>query len=395
MSMTPPVVPSPQPPSSSRWALFLVLTLVVLAGWWGIHSRVRNNQALAAEARENAIMPVLVTHPMQPKGEDRLLLPGMIQSFTDTPIYARTNGYLKRWLVDIGTPVKAGQLLAEIDTPEVDQQVRQAEADLKTAQANNDLAQLTATRWKALLVTHTVSRQDADNKTGDAAAKQAVLASAQANLSRLRELEGFKRIVAPFDGVITARNVDVGDLVDAGASGGRARELFHMAAMKHLRVYVQVPENHADDMVLGSTAELRVREHPGKIFEGKLVNTAQAIDPATHTLLVQLETDNSMGALLPGGYVEVAFQLKPHPGTLRITPNTLLFRPEGMVVAVVGNDNRVTLQKVVMGRDFGNQVEVLSGLDPSQFIVLNPSDSMVTGQVVKPRMLGAGDWSKP
>ncbi len=394
MSVTPPVVPSPQPPSSSRWALFLVLVLLVLAGW-GIYVRVRNNQALAADARENAIMPVLVTHPMQPKGEDTLVLPGMIQSFTDTPIYARTNGYLKRWLVDIGTPVKAGQLLAEIDTPEVDQQVRQAEADLKTAQANNDLAQLTAARWKALLVTHTVSRQDADNKIGDAAAKQAALASAQANLARLMELEGFKRIVAPFDGVITARNVDVGDLVDAGASGGSAKELFHMAAMKHLRVYVQVPENYAADMVMGSTAELRVREHPGKMFEGKLISTAQAIDPVTHTLLVQLETDNSAGALLPGGYVEVTFQLRPHPGTLRITPNTLLFRPEGMVVAVVGNDNRVTLQKVVMGRDFGNQVEVLAGLDPSQFIVLNPSDSMVAGQMVKPRMMGTGDRSKP
>ncbi len=394
MSMTPPLVPSPQPPSFSRWLLLLVLVLVVLTGW-GVYSRVRNNQVLAAEASENAIMSVLVTHPVQPKEEDALLLPGMIQPFTDTPIYARTNGYLKRWLVDIGSPVKAGQLLAEIDTPEVDQQVRQAEADLKTAQANNDLAQLTATRWKALLVTNTVSRQDTDNRIGDAAAKQAALASAQANLARLRELEGFKRIVAPFDGVITARNVDVGDLVDAGASGGSARELFHMAAMKHLRVYVQVPENYADDMMPGSTAELRVREHPGKTFQGKLVSTAQAIDPVTHTLLVQLDTDNSTGTLLPGGYVEVAFQLRPRPGSLRITPNTLLFRPEGMVVAVVGSDNRVTLHKVMMGRDFGNQVEVLAGLDTSQLIVLNPSDSMIDGQKVKPRMLATDHRSKP
>ncbi|MDE2342947.1 MAG: efflux RND transporter periplasmic adaptor subunit [Betaproteobacteria bacterium] len=368
-----------------KLGISLAAVVVLLAGW-GIFSRMRAQEALAQEARQESAIPVMVTKPSAESASEDLVLPGTLQAFTDTPIYARTNGYLKRWLVDIGTSVKAGQLLAEIDTPEVDQQVLQAEADLQTAEANNDLAQLTAKRWKALLATKTVSQQDADNKIGDAAAKQAALASARANLHRLRELESFKRIVAPFDGVITARNIDVGDLIDAGTGSGKARELFHMAAIRRLRVYAQVPESYARDMGAGDKAELQVREHPGRVFEAKLVNTANAIDPASHTLLVQLEVDNASGALLPGGYAEVHFKLKTHPGSLRVSANTLLFRPEGMQVAVVGKDNKVILQTVTMGRDFGKEVEVLAGLTADQSIVLNPSDSLVTGQAVKPQM---------
>ncbi|MDE1942588.1 MAG: efflux RND transporter periplasmic adaptor subunit [Betaproteobacteria bacterium] len=368
-----------------KLGISLAAVVVLLAGW-GIFSRMRAQQALAQEAQQESAIPVMVTKPSSEAASEDLILPGTLQAFTDTPIYARTNGYLKRWLVDIGTPVKAGQLLAEIDTPEVDQQVLQAEADLQTAEANNDLAQLTAKRWKALLATKTVSQQDADNKIGDAAAKQAALASARANLHRLRELESFKRIVAPFDGVITARNIDVGDLIDAGTGSGKARELFHMAAIRRLRVYAQVPESYAQDMGQGDKAELQVREHPGRAFEAKLVNTASAIDPASHTLLVQLEVDNASGALLPGGYAEVHFKLKTHPGSLRVSANALLFRPEGMQVAVVGKDNKVTLQTVTMGRDFGKEVEVLAGLTADQSIILNPSDSLVTGQAVKPQM---------
>ncbi|MBU6505167.1 MAG: efflux RND transporter periplasmic adaptor subunit [Betaproteobacteria bacterium] len=364
----------------------LAAVVVLLAGW-GIFSRMRAQDALAQEAHQESAIPVVVTKPAAEAASEDLVLPGTLQAYTDTPIYARTNGYLKRWLVDIGAPVKAGQLLAEIDTPEVDQQVLQAEADLQTAEANNDLAQLTAKRWKALLATKTVSQQDADNKAGDAAAKQAVLASARANLHRLRELEGFKRIVAPFDGVITVRNIDVGDLIDAGTGSGKARELFHMAAIRRLRVYAQVPESYAQDMKVGDKAELQVREHPGHFFEAKMVSTANAIDPASHTLLVQLEVDNASGALLPGGYAEVHFKLKTHPGTLRVSANSLLFRPEGMQVAVVGQDNKVILQTVTMGRDFGKEVEVLAGLSADQSIILNPSDSLVSGQAVKPQTL--------
>ncbi|MDE1943760.1 MAG: efflux RND transporter periplasmic adaptor subunit [Betaproteobacteria bacterium] len=369
-----------------KLGISLVAVVVLLAGW-GIFSRMRAQDALAQEARQESAIPVMVTKPSAEAASEDLILPGTLQAFTDTPIYARTNGYLKRWLVDIGTTVKAGQLLAEIDTPEVDQQVLQAEADLQTAEANNDLAQLTAKRWKALLATKTVSQQDADNKIGDAAAKQAALASARANLHRLRELESFKRIVAPFDGVITARNIDVGDLIDAGTGSGKARELFHMAAIRRLRVYAQVPESYAQDMGMGDKAELQVREHPGRVFEAKLLNTANAIDPASHTLLVQLEVDNASGALLPGGYGEVHFKLKTHPGSLRVSANSLLFRPEGMQVAVVGQDNKVVLQTVTMGRDFGKEVEVLAGLSADQSIILNPSDSLVSGQAVKPQTL--------
>ncbi len=366
--------------------IILAASLVLLAGW-GIFSRIQAQGALSRDASQDAVLPVVVTKPGSGPGSEALILPGTLQAFTDTPIYARTNGYVKRWLVDIGASVKSGQLLAEIDTPEIDQQVIQAEADLQTAEANNDLAQLTATRWRSLLATNTVSRQDADNKIGDAAAKQAALASARANLHRLRELEGFKRIVAPFDGVITARNLDVGDLIDAGTGSGKARELFHMAAIRRLRVYVQVPENYAQDMRVGSVARLQVREHPGQSFDARLVSTANAIDPASHTLLVQLEADNASRALLPGGYAEVQFNLRTQPGTLRVSANTLLFGPNGMQVAVVGNDNKAILQTVTVGRDFGNEVEVLAGLGPDQFIVVNPSDSLVSGQAVKPEVL--------
>lgn len=389
--------PSPAPSHSrsfARTGLILAAVLILLAAW-GIFSRLRAQDALEHEAQREAVLPVLVTQPASSPGNEALVLPGTMQAFTDTPIYARTTGYVKRWLVDIGTPVKTGQLLAELDTPEVDQQVSQAEADLQTAQANHELAQLTAKRWKALLPTNTVSRQDVDNRVGDAAAKEAALAAAHANLNRLRELEGFKRIVAPFEGVITARNLDVGDLIDAGSGSGKARELFHLAAVHRLRVYVQVPENYADDLQAGNTAELRVREHPGQMFPAKLVSTAHAIDPMTHTLLAQFETDNASHALLPGGYVEVHFKLRTPPGTLRISANTLLFRPVGMQVAVVGKDNKVELKTVTLGRDFGKEVEVLAGLSPDQFIVVNPLDSLITGQAVKPEVTASAAKKTP
>jgi RND family efflux transporter MFP subunit len=366
-----------------RYSLMVGLVAVALAGW-GISSRMLSQAALNAEAQAESAQPAVLIKPTTGGGSDELILPGTLMAYIDAPIYARTNGYLKRWVADIGTRVKTGQLIAEIDTPEIDQQAIQAEADLKTAEANNDLAQLTANRWRGLLATNSVSKQDADNKIGDAAAKAAALASAQANLNRLHELQAFKRIVAPFDGVITARNVDVGDLIDAGSGSGKAKELFHEAAIQRLRVYVQVPESQAHDMQVGSMATLMVREHPGKLFPAKLVSTANAIDPTSHTLLVQLEADNASRELLPGGYAEVHFKLPMHADVLRVPANALLFGRNGMQVAIVGDDNRAVLQTVTIGRDLGKEVEILAGLKADQRIIINPPDSLVTGQAIKP-----------
>lgn len=371
---------------ATRLGIALGCTAVLLAGW-GILSRVQAQAALNQAAQADGVLPVIVVKPSQGTAGEDLILPGTLQAFTETPIYARTSGYLKRWLVDIGTPVKAGQLLAEIDTPEIDQQTVQAEADLQTAEANNKLAQLTATRYKGLLATDSVSQQDADDKLGDAAAKQAAVASARANLQRLRELEGFKRIVAPVDGVVTARNTDVGDLIDAG--GGNSRELFHIAATQRLRVYVQVPESYAGDMHVGSSASLRLREQPTQSYPAQLVSTASAIDPNTHTLLVQLAADNKSGALLPGGYAEVHVSLDKHPDTLRVPANALMFGPAGMQVATVNGSKQVQLLTITPGRDFGKDVEVLGGLKPDQAVIINPPDSLSAGQKVEPQALAA------
>lgn len=362
----------------------IALALLVAVVAWGIWHRMHQQNELRREAQDLSVLSVQVTQASVMGDNEPLTLPGTLQAWIDTPVYARTNGYVKRWLVDLGTSVKAGQLLAELDTPEVDQQVLQAEADLKTAKANADLAQVTAERWKALLPTNTVSRQDVDNKVGDADAKRAALASAQANLKRLHELQGFKRITATFAGVVTARNLDVGDLVESGTGSGKAKELFHLSAIDRLRIFVQVPESLAESVKDGMSADLHVREHAGQVFSAKVVGTAKAIDPVSHTLLVQLQADNAKHVLLPGGYVEVSFKLPSAPGALRVSANTLLFGAKGMQVGVVGADNKVTLQPVVMGRDFGKEVEILSGITADQKIILNPPDSLVTGQMVKP-----------
>ncbi|MDI3260001.1 MAG: efflux RND transporter periplasmic adaptor subunit [Sinobacteraceae bacterium] len=382
MSDSPHVFPSrssPRPPRGvARAGLLFVALAVALAGW-GIAHRILAQAALRKEAAA-ARLTVAVTHASPPAQNEALILPGNVQAWYDAPIYARTSGYLKRWYVDIGTRVKAGQLLAEIDTPEVDQQLRQAQADLATAQANDRLAQITAERYRALLATDSVSKQDADNALGDAAAKKALVASAQANVARLRELERFKRIVAPFDGVVTARNVDIGDLIDAGS--GNARELFHIADTRRLRVYVQVPQAQVPQLQPGMEAELHFTEYPGKTYPAKLVNMASAIDPAARTMLVELQTDNAHGELLPGAYAEVHFHLAPVAGSLRLASNTLLFRPAGMQVATVDHDDRVRLKTLTLGRDFGTTVEVLAGLSPEDRVIVNPPDAIADGERV-------------
>jgi RND family efflux transporter MFP subunit len=348
---------------------------------WGVYSRTQAQAALKTQAEQNAAIAVTITTAATSNSHEDLVLPGNVQAFTEAPIYARTNGYLKRWYVDIGQSVKANTLLAEVDTPEVDAQWRQAKADLTTAEANNNLSQTTAARWQSLLASGVVATQDVDNKVSDAQAKQAEVESARANLSRLEQLESFKRILAPFDGVITARGTDVGALINSGSANGQ--ELFHIAAINKLRVYIQVPQRYASDIQLGTIAQLSFTDHPNKSYSGTVVNTAKAIDASSRTLLTELSVDNAHHELLPGSYAEV--HLSPHTKvtSLEVPSNTLLFRAEGMLVATVSTDNQVVMKKVQLGRDFGKRVEVLSGLEPTDQIILNPSDSLLDGAKVR------------
>ncbi len=362
-----------------RYALILLIVALCL-GVWGEVSRVLARSALAKETAEAAI-PTVVTVTAEPAtlGEE-LVLPGAVQAYIEAPIYARTSGYLKSWNTDIGTRVVKGQLLGEIETPEVDQQLSQAQADLATARANEALADSTNARWQGLLSTESVSKQDADEKSGDAAAKKAAADSAAANLARLHDLESFKRVTAPFSGVITARNTDIGALINAGQSAGS--ELFRIADTHKLRIYVRVPEVFAAATPPGIEANLRFAEHPNRDFPAKTVRTSNALDPTLRTLQVELELDNAQGEIFPGAYAEVHFKLAANAATLRLPSNTVLFRAAGLQVATVDNQQRIKLKSIVQGRDFGNTIEVLSGLEPNERVVLNPPDSITDGVLV-------------
>ena len=363
-----------------RYGLVLLIIALCLA-LWGEASRILARSALAKETAEAAIPTVLTTTPNRTTLGEELVLPGTVQAYVEAPIYARTSGYLKEWRTDIGAQVTKGQLLAEIDAPEVDQQLSQAQADLATARANESLSNSTNLRWKGLLATESVSKQDADEKAGDAAAKKAAADSAAANVSRLRELESFKRVVAPFAGVITARNTDIGALINAGQSAGT--ELFRIADMHKLRIYVQVPETYAAVTRPGLEAELRFAEQPQKGFTAKTVRTSNALDPNLRTLQVELELDNANHEVFPGAYAEVHFKLPASAETLRLPANTVLFRAAGLQVATVDGQRRVKLKSVVQGRDFGNTIEILSGLESSEVVILNPSDSLTDGTEVR------------
>ena len=345
---------------------------------WNIISSHRAAANLASATEEAAIITVSTTHPKptDPSGS-ALILPGTVQANIDAPIYARTSGYLKRWLVDIGARVKAGQLLAEIDTPEVQQQLSQAEADVANAQANSKIAQVTAERWESLRKTDSVSRQDADEKASLADASKAQLQSARANLQRLRDLSSFQRIVAPFDGVITARDTDVGRLIAGG--GGTGPELFRISDERQLRLYVRVPQAFAPQMGPQTTATVAFPDHPGKSFLARMDSTANAIDPATNTLLVQLKVDNANGALLPGAYADVHFKVPPGAigASLQLPANTLLFRSDGIHVATVSPNGEVTLKTIIIGRDYGSAIEVVNGLTPQDVVILSPPDSLL------------------
>jgi RND family efflux transporter MFP subunit len=364
----------------ARYAVILGILALVLA-LWGILDRVLFRNALAREASDSAAVQVLTIKPTEGPATEELVLPGTVQAFIEAPIYARTSGYLRSWASDIGAHVKQGQVLAIIDAPEVDQQLRQAQADLATAEANSQLALTTNERWQALLATHSVSQQDADSKAGDLAAKQAATKSANANVERLKDLESYERVLAPFDGVITQRNTDVGALINPGASSGAA--LFREADTHKLRIYALVPEPYAAAMRPGINADLKFTEHPGQSFPASIVRTANALDPALRTLQVELQVDNANGELFPGAYAEVHFKL---PGksnqSLRIPVNALLFRAQGMQVATVTGDNHVKLLSVTPGRDFGTMIEIVSGLDAQQSLIINPPDSLADGALV-------------
>jgi len=356
------------------------LAMAVVLVTWGEAHRLMARNALRQKAAVESTLTVATVRPTRSEEGEKLVLPGTVQAYIESPIYARTSGYLKSWYTDIGSTVRKGQLLAEIDTPEVDQQLAQAVADLATARANEALSNTTDRRWKGLLATESVSQQDADEKAGDAAAKRATAASAAANVSRLRELESFKRVVAPFDGVVTARNTDIGALINAGQSAGS--ELFRVADTSKLRIYVRVPEPYAGAAQPGVRAELRVSEQPGKSYTATTVRTSSALDPTLRTLQVELELDNARHEIFPGAYAEVHFKLPGNAHSLRLPATTVLFRAAGPQVAIVDSGNKIQLKSIVEGRDFGSSIEVLAGLDDGDQVVVNPPDSIINGLFV-------------
>lgn len=358
----------------------LILAMVIA---FGIVSRASAERDLAKQTETSGILTVNVTRPSIAPLTPEISLPGNTQAFIDTPIYARTNGYLKRWYFDIGSRVRKGQLMAVIESPEIDQQLQVAEADLKSTEANLDLAKTTATRYQNLLKTNSVSKQETDQATSDAAAKQAAVDSAMANVRRLQQMQSFERVYAPFDGVITARNTDVGALIDAG-SGSAPKELFHLAAINKIRVFVPVPEAYAPDIKNGgkATVTLGNGSSTGQSFEGTIARNSSMIDPASRTLNVEVDVNNLKGLLLPGSYVFVHFRVPERTQSLTVPANTLLFRSEGLQVGVVRN-GRVALVPVTITHDAGKVVEIASSnLQPTDEVILDPSDSLTEGQQV-------------
>ena len=379
------MTPDPTTPRRRPGALILLggLVLALGAAGWGILTR-RDAEAALAKTTEASALPNVATVLAQAgPAEEEIVLPGTVQAEYDTPIYARTSGYLKRWYTDIGAKVKAGDLLAEIDSPEIDQQLRQAKADLQTAEANNKVAQATARRVHGLVPSGSVSAQQDDQASSDAAARAAAVTSAEANVARLEQLVGFEKVVAPYAGVVTARETDVGNLINAGSGSGP--ELFRVADTTKLRIYVQVPQSYAPAIKPGIAVDLRFPEYPGRSFPAQLARSADAIDPRARTLLVQLEADNAKGELLPGGYTDVRFKLPATTQGVRVSGNALLFRAEGLRVATAGPDGKVALHEVTLGRDFGTAVEVLTGIVPGDAVILNPPASIQNGAVVHVR----------
>ena len=325
---------------------------------------------------------VSVVSPKQTAPAQEIILPGNVQPFTTSPIYARTNGYLKKWYFDIGAHVKQGQLLAVIETPEVDQQLEQSLSNLNTAKANLALAETTKNRYQGLVKDNAVSQQDVDNAVGTYNANRATVDANQANVKQLQALQSFEKIYAPFDGVITARNTDIGDLINSGSSGGVKTDLFHIAQPGTLRVYVNVPEEYSQGIKTGMTADLSLAEFPGRKFQGKLVRTSDDINMTTRTLLIEIDVNNPAGTLLTGSYAEVHLAVPSQTSTYLLPVNTLIFRSEGLRVGIV-KDGKVVLTAVTPGHDFGNEIEIVSGLKPDDKVIINPPDSIISGQEVQ------------
>jgi RND family efflux transporter MFP subunit len=367
--------------STGTWIGLIVIALVLFAVVVaGILSRSASERALKQETSEAAIPTVQIVYPSGSTLSSEISLPGNTQAFTDTPIYSRTSGYLKNWFFDIGAHVRKGQLMAEIETPELDQQLQVAEADLKSAQANLDLANTTSARYQNLLKTNSVSKQETDVAMSDASAKKAAVEASMANVRRLQQLQSFEKVYAPFDGIVTVRNTDIGALI-SGGSDSTPKELFHLAAIGKIRVYVAVPEVYSPVIRTGDKATLTLDEYPGRPFIGTIVRNSSAIDQASRTLNVEVDIDNANGDLLPGAYVFVHFKVPEHVQSLSLPSNTLLFRSEGLRVGVVRNGH-VHLIPVTIGKDAGATVEITSGLQPTDPVIIDPSDSLSDGQEV-------------
>jgi membrane fusion protein (multidrug efflux system) len=352
----------------------------------GIVPRLRASSALNQQVAAQTALTVKVVSPGNAPASQELLLPGAVMPYADTSVYARTSGYVQHWTSDIGAKVKAGQLLATIETPELDAQLQQARADGATAQANYNYANTTWQRWQQMLQTQSVSQQDADSKMAEMQAKRAMLASAQANVARLMEMASYEKVTAPFDGVITVRNVDVGALVTAGGTPGLtapANELFHIAQTDMLRTFTDVPQNDAGFVSAGTQVYLTTQQYPGRQFPARVARSSDVIDPSSRTMRVEVDVDNKDGALRPGAYVQVHLALDTAHPALELPVSALLFRPTGVTVAVVGDNNQVALKTVTISRDFGTYVEIATGLAPTDRVIDNPSDAITAGETVR------------
>ena len=365
----------------TRWLVLIVLVLLGLGAARTVFVRIANARALEAGTTERAKQYVQTALPRTPTAGQTLSLPGTLQGFVQSPISARASGYLKRWTKDIGSRVEKGELLAEIETPEIDQQLSQAVAARAQAASGLELARSTADRWEALRKKDVVSQQELDERRSAVAQATSNVAAADANVQRLKQTEGFKRVVAPFAGVITRRNVDVGDLIDAGSGGGAGRALFLLAQTDPLRVYINVPQAYAQLVKSGQPVVVTQAELRGQTFKGQVARTAGSIDTTTRMMQVEVSLPNSDGALLPGAYVQVSLPLAASR-TLSVPSNALLFRAEGTRIAVVDPQGRVNLRAVTLGRNYGENVEVIDGLEHTDRMVLNPSDSLAEGDVV-------------
>jgi RND family efflux transporter MFP subunit len=375
--------PPELPPAPPRRALLIVgvaLLVLLIAGAITVFDRTSHSRALAKETEQSAVPTVAITHPLAEKPDEELALPGSLLAFKESPIFARTNGYLVRWYKDIGSRITKGELLANIDTPEVDQELNQGRAARQQILAQMELAKISAERWESLRKTDSVSAQEADQQTSGYQQSKANLVAADANVRRLEQLESFKNVYAPFSGVLTRRNVDPGALINAGATSGK--ELFDLAQVDTLRVYTSVPQAYAPYIKVGAKATVTLQEFPGQKFAAVVARTAESIDPATRTLLTEVDVANKDGRLLPGSFGQVHFAVGSNVQKLTVPVNAMLFRAQGPQVAIVGPDNKVQLRPLTIGRDYGTSLEVLGGLAVTDQIIINPSDSLEDGQQV-------------